>query len=46
MARQYTNNGSTATVPLPEIDPAALAERLGLAFVDLSLFRVDADLFR
>jgi type II secretory ATPase GspE/PulE/Tfp pilus assembly ATPase PilB-like protein len=45
MAKQYSNGSATA-LAVPEIDPTALAERLGLAFVDLSLFRIDPDLFR
>jgi type IV pilus assembly protein PilB len=46
MAKQY-GTGATAVPPIDaEIQPAALAERLGLPYVDLSLFRVDADLFR
>src|SRR6476646_6864746 len=46
MAKQY-GAGATAVPPIDaEIQPAALAERLGLPYVDLSLFRVDADLFR
>ena len=46
MAKQY-GAGATAVPPIDaEIQPAALAERLGLPYVDLTLFRVDADLFR
>jgi len=46
MAKQY-GTGTTTVPPIDaEIQPAALAERLGLPYVDLSLFRVDADLFR
>jgi type II secretory ATPase GspE/PulE/Tfp pilus assembly ATPase PilB-like protein len=47
MAKQYGNGSGTAAVTVDaEVQPAALAERLGLPYVDLSLFRVDADLFR
>jgi type II secretory ATPase GspE/PulE/Tfp pilus assembly ATPase PilB-like protein len=46
MAKQY-GMGTTTVPPIDaEIQPAALAERLGLPYLDLSLFRVDADLFR
>jgi type II secretory ATPase GspE/PulE/Tfp pilus assembly ATPase PilB-like protein len=46
MAKQY-GTGTTTVPPIDaEIQPAALAERLGLPYVDLTLFRVDADLFR
>src|SRR4051812_24608365 len=46
MAKQY-GAGATAVPPIDaEVQPAALAERLGLPYVDLTLFRVDADLFR
>ena len=44
MAKQY-GNGSTTLVADGEA-PAAMAQRLGLPFVDLTLFRVDPDLFR
>ena len=43
MAKQYSNGTAVAT---PETDPVGLAERLGLSYVDLTLFRVDPDLFR
>jgi type IV pilus assembly protein PilB len=43
MAKQYSNG---AAVAAPETDPVGLAERLGLSYVDLTLFRVDPDLFR
>ncbi len=46
MARQYSDGTTTATIPLQEMDPVALAARLGLAFVDISSFRIDPDLFR
>jgi type IV pilus assembly protein PilB len=46
MAKQY-GTGTTTVPPIDaEVQPAALAERLGLPYVDLTLFRVDADLFR
>jgi type II secretory ATPase GspE/PulE/Tfp pilus assembly ATPase PilB-like protein len=50
MAKQYVNTGeSTIRVSSREEEEAtaiALAERLGLPYVDLSAFRVDPDLFR
>src|SRR6476646_7282956 len=46
MAKQY-GTGTTTVPPIDaEVQPAALAERLGLPYVDLGAFRVDADLFR
>jgi type II secretory ATPase GspE/PulE/Tfp pilus assembly ATPase PilB-like protein len=50
MAKQYVNSGEpTIRVSSREEEEAtaiALAERLGLPYVDLSAFRVDPDLFR
>jgi type II secretory ATPase GspE/PulE/Tfp pilus assembly ATPase PilB-like protein len=50
MARQYVNTGDPAIrISSKEEDEAhaiALAERLGLPYVDVSSFRVDPDLFR
>ncbi len=46
MAKQYSNGTTVTAVAAPETDSAALAERLGLPYVNLSLFRVDPDLFR
>jgi type IV pilus assembly protein PilB len=50
MAKQYVNTGEpTIRVSSREEEEAtaiALAERLGLPYVDLSAFRVDPDLFR
>jgi type IV pilus assembly protein PilB len=50
VAKQYVNNGEP-TVRISskeeeELQAMALAERLGLPYVDLSAFRVDPDLFR
>jgi len=46
MAKQYGTGTPTVPPIDAEVQPAALAERLGLPYVDLTLFRVDADLFR
>jgi type IV pilus assembly protein PilB len=50
MAKQYINNGDPAvrisSKEEEEMQAMALAERLGLPYVDLSAFRVDPDLFR
>jgi type IV pilus assembly protein PilB len=50
MARQYVNSGDPAVrISSKEEDEAnaiALAERLGLPYVDVSSFRIDPDLFR
>jgi type IV pilus assembly protein PilB len=50
MAKQYVNTGDPAMrISSKEEDEAhaiALAERLGLPYVDVSTFRVDPDLFR
>jgi type II secretory ATPase GspE/PulE/Tfp pilus assembly ATPase PilB-like protein len=50
MAKQYINNGDPAvrisSKEEEEVQAMALAERLGLPYVDLSAFRVDPDLFR
>ena len=44
MAKQYVNGTSLASES--EAQAMALAERLGLPYVDLASFRVDPDLFR
>ena len=50
MARTYVNNGEPAvrlnSKREEEAAAVALAERLGLPYVDVSTFRVDPDLFR
>ena len=49
MARQYVNGDPTVRLNSKQEDEAAaiaLAERLGLPYVDVSAFRVDPDLFR
>jgi hypothetical protein len=49
MARQYVNGEPTVRLNAKQEDEAAaiaLAERLGLPYVDVSTFRVDPDLFR
>jgi len=49
MARQYVNEDPAVRLASPGEERAeamALAERLGLSFVDLTSFRVDPDLFR
>ena len=49
MAKQYVNGEPTVRISSKEEDEiaaTALAERLGLPYVDLSSFRVDPDLFR
>jgi type II secretory ATPase GspE/PulE/Tfp pilus assembly ATPase PilB-like protein len=57
MAKQYGNGSAPAVTTPPvagaapiappgDLDPHALASRLGLAFVDIAHFRVDPDLFR
>jgi type II secretory ATPase GspE/PulE/Tfp pilus assembly ATPase PilB-like protein len=49
MAKQYVNGEPTIRVSSREEEEAtaiALAERLGLPYVDLTAFRVDPDLFR
>jgi type IV pilus assembly protein PilB len=50
MARQYVNSGEPAvrlnSKREEEAAALALAERLGLPYVDVSTFRVDPDLFR
>jgi type IV pilus assembly protein PilB len=49
MAKQYVNGEPTVRISSKEEDEIAaiaLAERLGLSYVDVSAFRVDPDLFR
>ncbi|HEV8609668.1 MAG TPA: GspE/PulE family protein [Thermoanaerobaculia bacterium] len=49
MAKQYVNGEPTVRISSKEeeeLQAMALAERLGLPYVDLSAFRVDPDLFR
>jgi type IV pilus assembly protein PilB len=49
MAKQYVNGEPTVRISSKEEDEIAaiaLAERLGLSYVDVSTFRVDPDLFR
>jgi type IV pilus assembly protein PilB len=49
MAKQYVNGEPTVRISSKEEDEVAavaLAERLGLSYVDVSTFRVDPDLFR
>jgi type II secretory ATPase GspE/PulE/Tfp pilus assembly ATPase PilB-like protein len=49
MAKQYVNSEPTVRISSKEEDEIAaiaLAERLGLSYVDVSAFRVDPDLFR
>jgi len=49
MAKQYVNGEPTVRISSKEeeeLQAMALAERLGLPYVDLTAFRVDPDLFR
>ncbi|MGH9316503.1 MAG: GspE/PulE family protein [Thermoanaerobaculia bacterium] len=46
MAKTYVNGSALAAVGEPEKDARALAERLGLPYLDLASFRVDPELFR
>jgi type IV pilus assembly protein PilB len=46
MAKQYVNEVRVSTREEDEAAALALAERLGLPYVDIASFRIDADLFR
>ncbi len=46
MSKQLINGSALATAVEGETQAQALAERLGLPYVDLASFRVDPDLFR
>jgi type II secretory ATPase GspE/PulE/Tfp pilus assembly ATPase PilB-like protein len=46
MAKPFVNGGVLAAAVEGEAQAQALAERLGLPYVDLASFRVDPDLFR
>jgi type II secretory ATPase GspE/PulE/Tfp pilus assembly ATPase PilB-like protein len=46
MAKQMVNGSALAVAVEGEAQAQALAQRLGLAYVDLASFRVDPDLFR
>src|SRR5712692_6701603 len=46
MAKQFVNGSALAAAVEGEAQALAVAERLGLPYVDLATFRVDPDLFR
>ncbi len=46
MAKQFVNGSALAAAVEGEAQALAVAERLGLPYVDLAAFRVDPDLFR
>src|SRR5512141_2283910 len=46
MAKQLVNGSALAVAVEGEAQAQALAQRLGLTYVDLAAFRVDPDLFR
>lgn len=46
MAKQFINGSALSAPAEGEAQSIALAERLGLAYVDVASFRVDPDLFR
>src|SRR5712691_4935614 len=46
MAKQMVNGSALAVAVEGEAQAQALAQRLGLSYIDLASFRVDPDLFR